>query len=274
MHPRASTVGWPGRRVAPARAALLLDFVRERGTVHPRDADRHFAHGTVTNYWGGSSRATTRILDTLHYRGLLRIARRESGIRIYAPRDPGVPPPGVAARRARLDALVDAVVGIYAPLPGASLTALVGRLRYAVPQWRAELKLAILRARGRLAHARVDGVDWFWPAGERPERARRPGRTVRLLSPFDPVVWDRRRFALLWGWAYRFEAYTPVARRRFGHYALPLLWGDRVVGWATVAMRHGALHHHAGYVDAARPEPAFGLALDAELDRMRRFLGG
>ena len=49
---------------------------------------------------------------------------------------------------------------------------------------------------------------------------------VRLLAPFDPVVWDRRRFEVFWGWAYRFEAYTPAPKRVRGYYALPLMWGD------------------------------------------------
>ena len=56
---------------------------------------------------------------------------------------------------------------------------------------------------------------------------------MRLLAPFDPVVWDRRRFELLWGWTYRFEAYTPAPKRTLGYYALPLLWRDAVVGWAN-----------------------------------------
>ena len=50
---------------------------------------------------------------------------------------------------------------------------------------------------------------------------------MRLLAPFDPVVWDRRRFEMFWGWAYRFEAYTPAAKRQLGYYALPLLWRDQ-----------------------------------------------
>jgi uncharacterized protein YcaQ len=41
-----------------------------------------------------------------------------------------------------------------------------------------------------------------------------PGRDVRFLAPFDPIVWDRRRFELFWGWPYRFEAYTPPRTRR------------------------------------------------------------
>ena len=48
---------------------------------------------------------------------------------------------------------------------------------------------------------------------------------MRLLAPFDPIVWERRRFEHLWGWDYRFEAYTKPEQRRFGYYAMPLLWG-------------------------------------------------
>src|SRR5512144_3052495 len=61
--------------------------------------------------------------------------------------------------------------------------------------------------------------------------------TVRLLTPFDPVVWDRERFEMFWGWQYRFEAYVPAAKRRLGYYALPLLWRDRVLGWANLQMK-------------------------------------
>ena len=88
------------------------------------------------------------------------------------------------------------------------------------------------------------------------------------------VVWDRRRFEILWGWAYRFEAYTPAARRTFGYYALPLLWRDRVIGWANLVVRGGALHAGFGYVASRPPRgPGFRRALDEELDRVRAFLG-
>src|SRR5215813_8191912 len=92
MHPRPETgvpadspSPWPSTR--RRRAKLLLEFVRRRGEAHPRDVDRHFAHGKVRNWWGGSSSATTFLLDAMHYRGMLRVARREAGIRVYAPRD-------------------------------------------------------------------------------------------------------------------------------------------------------------------------------------------
>src|SRR3954447_11412423 len=105
MHPRTDanavdSLPWPSAR--RKRAQLLLEFVRERGTVHPREVDEHFSHGKVTNYWGGSSNATTHLLDAMHYQGLLRVARRENGIRLYAAHQHELTPTDEAARKTRL----------------------------------------------------------------------------------------------------------------------------------------------------------------------------
>ena len=271
MHPRGGPAPWSAARGRHVRA--LLDFVRTHGAVHPRDVDAHFAHGTVVNYWGGSSSATTHLLDAMHYRGLLRIARREAGIRIYAVHEHEPGPRDAGGRAAHLDALVDIIAGKYAPLPASSLSMLVRRLRYAVPHWRGELGRTLQRAKRRLAHGRVEGVDWYWPAAEDPAAAV-VDEQVRLLAPFDPVVWDRRRFEILWGWAYRFEAYTPVPKRKLGYYALPLLWRDRVIGWGNVSVKDGTLQPDIGYVASLPPrDRAFKSALDEELGRMRTFLG-
>ncbi len=282
MHPRSEVgvpadapVPWPAAR--RKRADLLLAFVRERGAVHPREVDAHFAHGRVKNYWGGSSSATTHLLDAMHYRGLLRVARREGGIHVYTVHrhEPG--PGDAAARSARLDALVDAAVRIYAPLPSRSLSNFVRRLRFAVPQWRGELTGALERAKARLSRERVEGVDWYWPAREKPARRAASGAVspdvVRLLTPFDPVVHDRSRFELLWGWVYRFEAYTPAPKRKLGYYALPLLWRDRVIGWGNLSVRNGKLTSELGYVGNPPRDGAFKRGLEEEIDRMRVFLG-
>jgi uncharacterized protein YcaQ len=117
----------------------------------------------------------------------------------------------------------------------------------------------------------VEGTDWYWPAGER-AAASQPGQRVRLLAPFDPIVWDRRRFEMLWGWAYRFEAYTPVLKRKLGYYALPLLWQDRVIGWGNLSVQNGKLHAKFGYVSRRPKDRAFTRELDEELDRFRTFL--
>jgi uncharacterized protein len=277
MHPRPDVrVPAAGMQAWSAaerkKAELLLAFLESRGEVHPREVEEHFAHGRVRNYWRGSSNATTQMLDALHYRGLVRVVRRENGIRIYRTHQHEPALLREAERRTRIDALVDVVVNIYAPLPGSSLSFYIRRLQYAVPQWRREITTAQKRARERLAHARVAGVDWYWPSGENPRRVVIRD-SVRLLTPFDPVVHDRTRFELLWGWTYRFEAYTPAPKRKLGYYALPLLWRDRVIGWANLAVKDGALSCDPGYIEGGHPnERAFARELEAELDRLRFFL--
>ena len=269
MHPRPAAWSAAQRR----RVDAILSFVIERGEAHPRDVEERFAHGTVTNYWGGSSNATTHLLNAMHYRGVLRVVRRDNGIRVYGAPATSEPPVDKAARTRRVDALIDVIAGKYAPLPAASLWNLIYRLRYAVPQWQRDLKPALQRAKARLAHARVDGVEWYWPHQETIP-ATASADIVRLLAPFDPVVWDRRRFEIFWGWAYRFEAYTPVKKRVRGYYALPLLWRDRVVGWGNVSVKSGALDAELGYVAGRAPrDRGFRAALEEELDRLRAFLG-
>ncbi|MEJ8853757.1 crosslink repair DNA glycosylase YcaQ family protein [Variovorax robiniae] len=271
MHPRESARVWDAE--TRRKAEDVLAFVREHGAVHPRDVELHFAHGRVQNYWGGQSNATTHLLDGMHYRGMLRVARRESGTRVYeavmhAPADDSL-----AGRAQRAGALVDLVVRKYAPLPAASLTYLVRLLGYGAPHLSPQTQTALQHAREQLASCRIDGTTWYWPAEENPaSRRHAPDESVRLLAPFDPVVWDRRRFELLWGWAYKFEAYTPAPKRQYGYYALPLLWHDRVIGWANVAAGEGRLQPSFGYVDRKPRDAAFRAALDDELHRLAQFL--
>ncbi len=265
MHPRTPRTRWTPTE--KRRAAEILAFVHERGDVHPRDVDSAFDHGRVENYWGGSSNATTHLLDRMHYRGLVRIARRERGVRVYAARAADD-----AAKRdsaAHLDALLGAAVALYAPLPSSTLSWLAHRMRVAAPQFARGRAAALKRARRRLAHAELAGTTWYWPADEDPS-AFTPDTDCRLLAPFDPIVWDRERFERLWGWDYRFEAYTPVAKRRFGYYALPLLVGDRVAGWANVSANTDSMDVAVGYA-GAKPRMRRS-ALDDELARLRAFL--
>ncbi len=270
MHPRSALREWPAERWA--RAEAVWHFVQARGEAHPREVDDHFAHGHTTNGFGGRSKASTQLLDAMHYRGLLRVARRDNGIRLYAAHQPQAAPADVPDT---LDRLVDVLVMKYAPLPQSGLRQLVAMLQHAVPQWKGQLRAALQRATQRLPHAEVDGVRWYWPDGEDPALRRwKVEDRVRLLAPFDPVVWDRDRFERLWGWAYRFEAYTPPAKRVRGYYALPLLWRDQVIGWGNLSVVEGRLQADIGHVDGQVPkEKAYRRALDAELADMAAFLG-
>ncbi len=269
MHPRSARRVWDAARRRQAQA--VLDEVRRLGQAHPADVDAALGHGKVKNWFGGDSRLSTELLDGLHYRGHLNVVRREQGTRVYGLAEPW---PAPQDPQAAMDAMADALVQKYAPLPASSLSMLISMLYAAAYQWLHLRKPTLARAKARLAHAKVDGIDWYWPAEENPCIGWRIPSRVRLLAPFDPVVWDRRRFELLWGWAYRFEAYTPAPKRLRGHYAMPLLWRDEVVGWANLRVVGGQLQAETGFVSGQPPRDAgFDAALDDELERMRVFLG-
>lgn len=272
LHPRTPRRPWDA--ATSRRAREVLAFVQERGAVHPREVSEAFAHhGRVAGYWGGELNASTRLLDDMHHHGWLRVCRRESGTRVYEAMSHVEQDESPSARLARAEALVDAIVALYAPLPAPSLGYLVTLLRYGAPHLAVEARAVARAARSRYGHAVLDGTTWFWPADENPaSRRHQPDEGVRLLAPFDPVVWDRRRFEMLWDWTYKFEAYVPAPKRTMGHYALPVLWGEQMVGWANLRLERGRLRHELGYV-AGRPRGAgFQRALDEELARFEAFL--
>src|SRR6202521_142914 len=80
LHPRGAPRTWDARMEAHAQEVLA--FVRQRGRTHPKDVQAHFEHGRIKR-WGGDLNASTHLLEGLHYRGLLRVTRREAGTRVY-----------------------------------------------------------------------------------------------------------------------------------------------------------------------------------------------
>ena len=263
LHPRKM----PALRVLEKK---VLERVRHLGEAHPAALEAHLGRRRMVNAWGGYSKATTNALEWLHWRGLLRIARRENGIRVYRP----APPLGDRPMSSeRLRDLILVLARIFAPSPEKSLQTVITRFRD-LGSTRQALNELILN--GALARETVDGVGYVWPAGD--AMARDVPRRVQFLAPFDPVVWDRRRFEHLWGWQYRFEAYTPVAKRIRGYYAMPLLWINDVIGWVNVGSLQpvrGAepgLQVRVGFVGTRPRDREFGRELDAEIARLEWFL--
>jgi uncharacterized protein YcaQ len=258
------------RKAAPPAAfeRKVLEVVRLLGEAHPRALVAHLGARRVVNAWGGYSKATTHALEWLHWRGLLRVARRENGVRVYGPASPldEAAPPGD-----RLRALIATYAHIFAPSPETSLQSVIARHKD-LGSTRTMLKVMI--ARGELQQATADGISYVWP-GDAAE-AEAP-RQVRFLAPFDPVVWDRSRFEHLWGWAYRFEAYTPAKLRVRGYYAMPMLWGSEFIGWANAGREPqkaaaGRLDIQVGFVGKRPRGREFGRELDAEIARLEAFL--
>ena len=272
LHPCELPGHWDRRM--RTRAREVLDFVRQRGPTHPKHVQAHFDHGRMKR-WGGELSVSTHLLDNLHSCGLLRVVRRDSGTRVYEAIEYPSQDDTPEARLARAGHLLDMVVHLYAPLPARSFGYLCALLRNGVPQLAAEIRQIQKHAESRYAHAHtgVDGVLWFWPQDEKPTSARyRVDDKLRFLAPFDPVVWDRRRFQLFWGWEYKLEAYVPAHKRRMGHYAMPMLWGEQMLGWANLKVVNGRLQHELGFAGERPRGKEFQMALEEALQRVRAFL--
>ena len=255
------------RRISdlPEFEKKILRTVRHHGAMHPKQLAQLFGSERRTNNWGGYSRVTKLALEDLHERGLLRIAGREKGVRIY---QAALPPSKHISAKERLRRLLLAIVNILAPVSERTLREAARPMRDLLANFPAVL--ANLVGAGELQKQVIDGVSYVLP----PKRATRykAGPRVRFLAPFDPLVWDRRRFEHFWGWPYRFEAYVPKARRLRGYYAMPLLWGEAVVGWANLTVVRGDLNVELGFVEKRPREKLFDLELDDEIARMKAFL--
>ena len=273
LHPREVGV----TRIEREHPELLDEvrgLLRERAELHPREADALLGRGRVGNAWGGQSSATTRALDALHYRGEARVTRRVSGVRLYGPA------PHLAELRRdplpdedRLRGAVHLLAALYGPLPEASLGYLVTLSRFGFPHLHGELRAAFKRAaREELAGAWVEGVRYVWPAEWKLDDVPAP-RGVLIVGPFDPLVWDRRRFEHLYGWAYKLEAYTPAAKRQFGYYALPVFSGEKAVGWANLKGEGGELKADLHFLPGVRQTKTLASGVEKELERYRAFLG-
>ena len=261
LHPR-------GQRELTGAERRVLDIVSSKKHLHPRELEASLGRAREVNAWGGYSKTTTRNLQRLHYLGLIRVAGREKGVKLYeqvAFQQEAIDPDE------RLRQLALLIARILAPVPQSSLGSALQHLRYSAPDLpgRKDVIATLLKS-GELESAEVGGVRYLWPAGRL--LRKEPGEVVRFLAPFDPLVWDRRRFEYFWGWPYRFEAYTPAVKRKLGYYAMPLLWGAEVVGWVNASRLGSELTIEAGFVSGKRPSgKAFQRAFDEEAERLRRF---
>jgi uncharacterized protein YcaQ len=256
LHPRQT-----GR--LSALESKVLDIVRNCREMHPAELESHLGRRRVINAWGGYSKATTAALEKLHYRGAVRIARRENGIRVYEVAMHDAEP---VSPSERLRQLILTVAGTLAPVSERTLRSNMARFSHLGNPHNA---LEQLKRIGALHEEALDGVNYLWPPCEMSDVEP---QAVRFLAPFDPVAWDRNRFEHFWGWAYRFEAYTPVAKRVRGYYALPLLWRDQIIGWVNARVSNGQLHLDIGFIGKRLTDRRFRSELEAEGERIKQFL--
>ena len=268
VHPRLDAAP-PG---PTGLASEVLAAVRRDGPLSARDVAVRVGQERARNDWGGMSAASTRGLEELQYRGLVRVAHRAGGVKVF---EAAIPPVAALSPEERMRGVALHLVGSLAPLPHASLReALAQARRHAGLTADPMSAVAALLAEGGVEAHVVDGTQYLVPVGTVPPPADACEDTVRFVAPFDPLVWDRRRLALVWDWQYRFEAYTPLPKRRFGYYAMPIFFRDQPVGWVNLRRTPGGVFHPDDRYRTARPRGScYRRAFEQEVDRIRVFLG-
>jgi uncharacterized protein YcaQ len=166
------------------------------------------------------------VLEHAFYAGLLTISARDGMVKTYELTDRhfGWPPrPRVATEGQTLEHLLDRAIRAQGVVSLDSICYLDA------PRKKPMAALIESRVRRRsLVPVAIEGAKPHWATPEAlAEALPVPGRTL-VLSPFDPLVIQRRRLALLFGYSHLFEAYLPAAKRQLGYFALPVLVGDRV----------------------------------------------
>ena len=209
----------------------ILERIRLEGPL--RSSDFESDHKPVGGWWNWKDEK--RALEHLFNTGELMIARREKFQRVYDLQERVLPGwddrqacPEEEARRALVLKTIHAL--------GISRLEWVAHYYYLAKTGLAELVKGLAR-QGALLEVEVEG--WPEPAYVHPDQqelldqaasaALQPGLTT-LLSPFDPLILDRKRTRQLFGFDFTIECYLPQAKRRYGYYALPILHRGDLVG--------------------------------------------
>ncbi len=270
-HYRALRGKWWDVSVDPELEANLLAEVRDRGASTARDLDQGLPR--VKEHWGWNWSETRKVLDYLYMSGSLAIARRNSQFEIEYDLPERVLPESVLALPTPSAEEADRELVRRAARSHGVATVKDLSDYYRMRVQPTAVAVAQLVESGELVPVQVEG--WNKPAYLHADaRLPRRVRARALLSPFDPVVWERARTEALFDFHYRIEIYVPVHKRVHGYYVLPFLLGDRIVGRVDLKADRasGRLLVRAAHAEASAPEETAD-ELAAELRRLADWLG-
>ena len=235
--PMLNQITWQENRWRPwmqAHAELvdkLLTRIREHGPVRSADFER--TDGARSGWWNWKDEKTA--LEGLWMQGDLMIAKRHNFQRLYDLRE-RILPDWDDARTPSLEAVYETLVLNTVNALGVAKAAWIANY-FRVPKKVAQQVIDKLAKRGQLQTVPVEGWDvpgYFHSdqraAIEAAANGQIPVSRTTLLSPFDPLVWDRARAQDLFNFTYQIECYTPAPKRIYGYFTLPILYRNRLIG--------------------------------------------
>jgi len=269
---------WTQEKASVRLVDSLMAEIRDEGAKTSRDLDDGLPRQKVD--WGWNWSETKRALEYLFISGQLAVARRNAAFeRVYDLPERVIPPaildqPDPTAHETRVELIRRAARSHGV----ATVRCLRDYYRLQLDRGeggRQPTQRAVdeLVEEGELVPASIEG--WGRPAYLHRDAAlpRKVGARA-LLSPFDPLVWERERTEQIFDFHYRIEIYVPEAKRQFGYYVLPFLLGDQIVGRVDLKAdrKAGVLLAKAAHAEpGAPPETASELA--AELRDLARWIG-
>lgn len=264
---REAPSAWFGG-VTQGELAAILRRIRRDGALSIRDIDDEELVDK-THPWA-SRKPSKRVLQHAFYGGQLAVSARAGMVKTYelADRHFGWPPrPRAATEAQTLDYLLDRA------LRAQGVVSIDSACYMDAPRKKAMAALIEARVRRRrLVPVTIDGLKPHWATAEALAEPAAEAAPVHVLSPFDPLVIQRRRFEQFFGHAHRFEAYVPAAKRRYGYFALPVLVDDRVAAVIDTKADRAAqtlLIQHWNWIDG--PRAGDQTAIEEALGRFESF---
>lgn len=217
-------------------------------------------------------------LEYLWRSGQVSVVRREGFTKVYDLTERVIPPQYLNARHTEADTIDWCCAGALDRLGFATSGELAAFWDHLTPA-EAKAWCADALAEGRIVEVDVESVDgklrrsFAWP--DMMDRAvPEVGGRLRVLSPFDPALRDRKRAERLFGFHYRIEIFVPAPKRKYGYYVFPVVEGDRLIGRIDMKREDGVLAVRAFWPEQGVRMGAGRLrALESELERASVFGG-